>query len=514
MANLTDQPISPQPGTAFLDPTEFDGEEDDWYLMQRAAEIGADPLEAVRDVKAAVALRSRLLHEPLPDEHPPESVPPAADGALPWPPGRAGRLAHFLFKTSYSPIQEVAITATLGLLAGVCGRAYRTHTGKDLALYIILVAKSGVGKDALHEGIPMMLELSDRPLARYFVRATDFASGEALHKALLREPGFLYLQGEFGKKLKRMANPTDAPMQSFRNIMIMAYGKRFLEGKEYSNPENSLNGVDWPALSFVGETTPSTFLECLNPDMMADGFMSRFLVVSYGGGRPLPNEDGTAELALDDGRAWSDLVEHAIKYQFPINTPEAMCVAPEPEALKMLKRFDVDCITRLNNSDDETERQVWTRAHLKVLKIAALLAIVDHYLMPKITTEHVGWAIDLVQRDIETFQSRKRDGDIGVDDDARERKLVSFLRDYIAKPVPASYGVKPKMVAAGIVPRKFLQTRSASLPAFSNHKLGASRALDDAIRGLIANGRLMEVKQDKLVEDFGFFGKSYRILDL
>lgn len=512
MSNIQNPPISPQAGIAFLNPDEFDGDEATWYIEQRAVEIGADPNEAVREVRAAVARRSRLRPRSLPSQPPAEPTP--LEGNMPWPPGRAGRLARFLFQTSYSPIQEVAITATLGLLAGVCGRAYRTHTGKDLALYLILVAQSGVGKDALHEGIPMLLDLADRPRARDFVRATDFASGEALHKTLLRAPGFLYLQGEFGKKLKRMANPTDAPMQSFRNIMLMAYGKRFLEGKEYSNPENSLNGVDWPALSFVGETTPRTFLECLNPDMMEDGFMSRFLVVSYGGGRPLPNTDREATLAPEDANLWSALIDHAADYQGVFFIPPAMRVEPDADALAMLDAFDVDCIARLNATDDETARQVWSRAHIKVLKIAALLAVADHYLMPTVTVAHVGWAIDLVQRDVETFQSRQRDGDIGVDDDARERKLVSFLRDYISKPVPASYSVKPKMVADGVVPRKFLQTRSASLPAFSNHKLGASRAMDEAIRSLIANGKLIEVKQDKLVEGYGFFGKSYRILEL
>lgn len=512
MVTLTDQPISPQPEAPFLRSEEFDGDEATWYIEQRATEIGADPHEAVRQVRAAVARRTRLLPETQP--HQPTSDPAPLDGSLPWPPGRAGRIAQFLFQTSYSPIREVAITATLGLLAGVCGRGYRTHTGKDLALYIILVAKSGVGKDALHEGIPMLIEMSDRPLARYFVRATDFASGEALHKTLLRDPGFLYLQGEFGKKLKRMASPTDAPMQSFRNIMLMAYGKRFLEGKEYSNPENSLNGVDWPALSFVGETTPSTFLECLNPDMMADGFMSRFLVVSYGGGRPLPNPDREAALTPEDAALWTALIDHTVPYQGPFFVPPAIEVQPDPDALTMLHDFDMDCIARLNATDDETERQVWSRAHIKVLKIAALLAVADHYLTPLVTVAHVRWAIDLVQRDVETFQSSKRDGDIGIDDDARERKLISFLRDYITKPVPASYKVPPKMQADGIVPRTYLQMRSASLPAFRNHKPGASRALDDAIRSLIANGKLMEVKHDKVVEGYGFFGKSYRVLDL
>src|SRR5574340_857283 len=42
-----------------------------------------------------------------------------------WPPGVAGRLARCLYFGSYSPVPEVAVTATIALLAGVCGRAYR-----------------------------------------------------------------------------------------------------------------------------------------------------------------------------------------------------------------------------------------------------------------------------------------------------------------------------------------------------------------------------------------------------
>lgn len=514
MSNIQNEPIGPQAG-AFLHVDDFDGDEQDWYIMQLAAEIGADPDEAVRSIRAGIKRRARLLSPP-PSDMSPVAVDAQGDerDAIPWPPGRAGAIARFIYQTSYSPIQEVAITATLALLSGVCGRAYRTHTGKDLALYIILVAKSGVGKDALHEGIPMMLELSDRPLARYFVRASDFASGEALHKALLREPGFLYLQGEFGKKLKRMANPTDAPMQSFRNIMLMAYGKKFLEGKEYSNPENSLNGVDWPSLSFVGETTPSTFLECLTPDMMADGFMSRFLVISYGGGRPLPNPDRAASMSSEDTVAWTALVDHTLDYQGPFFTPPAIEVQPDGNARSALDRFDLDCIAMLNATDDESERQVWSRAHIKALKIAGLLAVIDHYLNPTIDIGHVRWAIHLVRRDVETFQSQKREGNIGVSDDARQQKLIAFIRDYITKPVPKSYKVPAQMQADGIVPRSYLQMRSASLNPFANHKLGASKALDDAIRSLIANGNLMEVKHDKVVEGYGFFGKAYRVLDL
>ena len=509
MSSIPKEQISPQ---------DHDTSEDDPWPAITNLEFDATALFAeVNDahLRAQAAQgQARRDSGPSPEQGSGAADVTTAAEQMPWPPGRAGRLARFLFQTSYSPIQEVAITATLGLLAGVCGRAYRTHTDMDVALYVILVAKSGVGKDALHKGIPMMLKLSERPLAMNFLRATDFASGEALHKALLREPGFLYLQGEFGKKLKRMANPTDSPMQSFRNIMLMAYGKEFLEGKEYSNAENSLMGVDWPALSFVGETTPGTFHECLTPDMMADGFMSRFLIVNYGGGRPLPNKHREAALDDEDQRAWSDLVDHAARYQFPINMPQAITVEPDWEAQGLLDQFDLDCISRLNATDDESERQVWSRAHVKVLKIASLLAVADHYLKPNVSGEHVRWAMDLVQMDVAAFQSRKQSGDIGVDDDARERKLVSFIRDYLLGPVAPSYGVEPKMVKDGVVPRKYLQMRSASLPAFRDHKLGASRALDDAIRSMIDNGTVMEVKRDKLMDLYGFNGRSFRPLNL
>ncbi|UVO49250.1 YfjI family protein [Sphingomonas sp. SUN019] len=513
MTSLNEGALGPQ-AEPFLRADDFDGDEDNWYIEQRAIEIGAGPHEAVIELRAAFKRRARLL-SPVSDQ--PETVAPAIPdhgSALPWPPGRAGTIARFLYQTSYCPIPEVSITATVALLAGVCGRAYRTYSGIDLALYMILVAKSGVGKDGMHDGIPMMLELADRPMARGFVRAQDFASGEALHKELLREPGFLYLQGEFGKKLKRMANPLDAPMQSFRTIMTKAFGKRFLEGKSYSNPEDSLNGVDWPALSFVGETTPGTFLECITPDMMADGFLSRFLVVNYGGDRPPTNRNRAATFPAIDRELWCALVDHVIRYQFPVNTPEAVTVIADPESAAMFERFDEECRARLNGTDDETQRQVWNRAHLKVLKVASLLAVADHYLAPVVTPEHVRWAMNLVEQDVETFQTRQRDGDIGVDDDARQRKLLSFLRDYIVNPVPSSYGIKAKMVENSIVPRKYLQMRSASLSAFTNHKLGSTRALDDAIRSLIANGNLMEVKRDRLMEGYGFGGVSYRILEL
>jgi hypothetical protein len=490
---------------------DFDADAADWYIMLCAMERGLDPHETVRAVRA-------LHASAQPDQRPSEERRPfeteTADRTLTWPPGRSGRIARLIYERSYSPVREVATAATLGLLAGVCGRAYRTYTGKDLALYIILIARSGIGKDSTHDCLPMMLKMASVPLADRFVRSQDFVSGEALHKELLREPGFLALQGEFGRKLKRMANPTDTPMQNLRTVMTNAYGKQHLEGKSYSNAENSMVGVDWPALSFLGETTPSTFLECLTPDMMADGFLSRFLSITYQGDRPLPNRDRNFELDPEDLSFWKALVGHMIPFQSPINSPAPCVVEPNDDAREKLERFEIDCIDALNRTDDESERQVWSRAHLKVLKVASLLAVADNCFNPVVRIEHVAWARVLVSEDIATFQSRKRSGDIGLGDDARERKIIMLLKDYLLSPPKQSYKVPAGMQQNSIVPRSYLQMRTATLPAFANHRFGSAKALDETLRSLVDSGWVMEVDKLKVIEAYSYHGKAYRVLKL
>ncbi len=506
-------------GNGELHLDQFDPDDDDWYIMECALEAGNNPEAALRMFRRAQTVLMPQQSDRRPSQGMSGDGWAKAAGAeagplLHWPPGNTGVVARFIFDNSYSPVREVSVAATLGLLAGVCGRGYRTYTGKDLALFIILVAKSGIGKDSTHEGIPAMLKLSNVHFADRFARAQDFVSGEALHKELLREPGFLALQGEFGRKLKRMSNPTDTPMQSLRTVMTNAYGKQFLEGKSYSNADNTLLGVDWPALSFLGETTPSTFLECLTPDMMGDGFLSRFLCITYEGDRPPPNRERNIPLDDDVLKVWQGMVANLVDFLMPINVKSPCSVLPNNDAQEKLERFEMECIDQLNATDDESERQVWSRAHLKALKVASLLAVMDNPFVPLVRIEHVAWALTLVRRDIELFQSKKRGGDIGVDDDARQRKLITFMRDYLLKPVPKSYKVPDDMRQNGIVPRSFLQMRSASLPAFNNHKFGAVRALDDTMRSLIANGYVTEVKSHSLIEAYSFHGVAYRILRL
>lgn len=444
--------------------------------------------------------------------------PPGSSQEIPlpqWPPGFAGQLAGFIYRGSYMPVPEVAIAAALGLLAGVCGRAYRTHTWKDLALYIILVARSGIGKDGIHEGIPNLIRVGSVIGADQFVKQTDFVSGPALHKAILISPGFLNLQGEFGRKLKRMANPTDAPMQALRTVMTDAYAKRHFSGKEHSGSENSLMGVEWPAFSFLGETTPGTFLESLTPDMMEDGFMSRFLTIWHEGKRPQPNEDRSSQLTTAQADYWKALLQHAVRYQTTIGMPEAVTVGfKDQDAFNKMKRFELDCGEAINQTNDESERQTYNRAHLKALKLAGLLAVADHFLFPQIDIGHAAWALNAVRADMAAFQRRKASGQVGDGDHTRERQVKTWLEEYLTHGAAAGYRVPPALRESGVVTRKYLQMRTSGVAAFEKHKLGASAALDLTLRSLVDSGNLMETDKKSLIEKYSFHGKAYMVLSL
>lgn len=435
--------------------------------------------------------------------------------ALAWPPeGVVRDLATFIHYNSYLPVKEVAICAALGIVAGMIGRAFRTCTGKDLALYLILIARSGIGKDAMHEGINRLLELAAMPGAERCIQRKSFASGPALTKALLADPGFLNLQGEFGRTLRGMANPQNTPLQDLRTVMTNAYGKSYLEGRAYSKSEDSMEGVPNPALSFLGETTPGTFLDALTPDMMEDGFLSRFITVSYDGLRPETNDCPVQTLEADELARWRRLVRFGLPYHSALNAPPTASVPLTPDSDERFRRFDSECTAQVNATLDEYERQVWNRAHLKALKVASLLAAADDPEQPQLQLKHAVWAMTLVRRDIETFLVRKRSGDIGADDESRRLKLIAILREYLTRPAAPGYGISDALRLEGVVPRNYLQIRSSSLPVFKRHKLGASAALDQTLRTLVDCGNISELPPTRMLEKFRSHGKGYQILKL
>lgn len=483
---------------------------------ERVASAEVLSAELVKKLQATSAAQADHLGYPL-DLHPKAAPAARSVAPLPWPPGVAGQVAQLIHAAAMRPVPEVAIVAALGLLAGVCGGRW-VIPKSGLNLYLVLLAKSGIGKEAMHEGISMFIHgvRARQPEVERFFDFAEYASGPALIKTIVDRTSFLQVSNEFGRRLKRMSEANDAALQGLRTAMTKLYSKSgpqaIVGGIAYSDKEKNVVTVSGVSYSMIGDSTPGTFREAITADMMEDGFMSRFTVVEHEGDRP--PENPCPMTALPEGWAvwFSELVTHAVTldrnmtYQF---------VGRDEGAAGILHAFNQECDDSINRAgDDESRRQMWNRAHLKALRIAALLAVADNYLNPCIATCHAEWAIDLVRRDIAVFTNRLQSGDIGSDDKARETKVLAILKEYLIKAPSSSYKVKPALHQNRIVPRKFLTVKTHSLPAFKSHKQGSTGALEAVLRSLCSSGYITKCSGTDMVKDYNEHGECYMVLDL
>lgn len=444
-----------------------------------------------------------------------------ADGAFPLPPGKVGVLAQYILGQAMRPVPEVATVAALGIMAGLAGQQWNTFTSTGLNLYIVLVARSGVGKEAMHDGISeIRYAMAEQyPASGNYFDFTEYASGPALIKSCAVNWCFLNVSSELGHRFKAMAHAKDGPMTTLRKVLNQLYMKSaprsIMGGIGYSSQENNVEPSGGVAYSLLGETTPRTFYESITNSMMEDGLMSRFLVIQYDGRRPAENamRQTTPPKELVD---WlSRIARHA---ELLYRENKHMPVPALADAKQALDAFRDECDREIDAAgDDEWILQLWNRAHLKVLRVATLLAVGEQPYDPKVTLEQVEWAIMLVRHGNTEFLKRLGAGDVGEGTDGgREAKVIEICREFIRPGAKMPKGLKngEAMRENSIVPRLYLQTRTQRVAAFDKHKLGAKAALDLAINTAIANGWIMEVKKDKLVEIYDFHGRAYRVLNL
>lgn len=485
--------------------------------MPEAADDDAAALTEVRALTGITAV----------DERPVERITGTADASLldgldtHWmAPGRMGRLVNWILSASYLPVYEIAESAAIGLSAGICGRAWNIP-GSGLNMYILLVAKSAIGKEALHTSISKIQTavMKHNPGIANFISFDEHASGQGLLRAVAERPSHVAVMGEFGRRLKAITTRDDGPLATYRTYLTNLYQKSAqgstAGGLRYSDNERnvSINGA--VAFSLVGETTPGTFYESLDSTVMEDGFMSRFLTISYEGDRPVKNDNMSNDLTPELLEYITQLSIHAAKLN-SIN--QVVMVEFDDKAGDLIQAFDDKCAEEIRKTDDESYRQAWNRAALKAKRLAALCAVMENYVSPKTTLEMVQWSICLVQKDIDNFMNRLRNGDIGSDDSARDAAVMSVIRDLLTgyewprflngKIVEKETGIK--LMKLGIVSEASIKYKCRKKAAFNTQR-GYIFETDKILNNLVTAGILYRVPAQTAMTEFGITGTCYKV---
>lgn len=434
-------------------------------------------------------------------------MPPTAGMAM-LPPGLVGEIAAYIYASSVRPVREVSLCAALGLVAGIAARAFNI-SGAGLNQYILLVAKTGTGKEDGPKGIErLMTALRLKiPAADDFIGPSTFASGQALIRVLDGKPCFVSLLGEFGLTLQMLNDPrAPSNIVMLKKVLLDLYAKsgwnNVLRSTAYSDAEKNTKTVHAPNMSFVGDATPETFFDSLGTADIADGLVPRLHVVEYTGQRPSRNKNNSAPPDAALIKRVEDLAAQALTMR--ANNAVAH-VQVAPDALFLLDRFDEECDGHMRREHHVTSIQLWNRAHLKALKLAALIAVGVDAHAPTVTVEMAEWGIAFTRDSTVSVLARFDAGDVGRGEAKQMVELRRAVDQYFLLGAESlrAYKVKADVQKQGLIPFSYLSQRAGRLSCFQNDRRGAARALSECIELAVASEVLAQVPKTQALTALG-----------
>lgn len=461
-------------------------------LAERARSIAAGS-------QAPQAPNEGQADDAAPDVPKVPALPPIAASDVTFPDGLVGRVAQYVLSASTRPVPEIALATAIAVVAGIVGRNYNiSNTG--LNQYLLLLAKTGTGKESVQSTVDrLFVEVQKSiPAAEQFVGPAHFASGQALVKSFQERPCFMSVLGEFGHRMQAMSHPrANSAEKTLMAAILDIFGKsgwgQMLRPSVYSDREKNTAMVHAPALTLLGEAEPESFFAALDESTVASGFLPRFLVIEYKGERPKRNKGAWKSPPAELVKEVADLCASTLSMA---QNGTCTTVQLDAGALQLLDGFDEYADNEMRGSPLVTQF-LWNRAHLKALRLAALVAVGCNPYDATVTAEHAQWAIDMVRRDTSTLLLRFERGDVGEGDSKLLSDLTTVIQRYLVNP-----GDKwDEYHAKGCIPMRLLQQRTSNRAAFKNHRMGANRALKDTLASMVDTGLLVQIAR-KQAEDW------------
>ena len=464
---------------------------------------------------------------------------------LPYPPAgtKLEKLCRWIYAASFCAVDEISIITGIAAFAGLFGHQYNV-SGTGLNLYLMLIAKSGVGKNAINDCLDRLQKRmeeysgsggagggfcvekgqSDSCMQIYtFVTQQYYASSAALMSLFAEDNrrSVVSVWSEFGQKLKQFSVArADSRMAEMKQLLTSIYDKSgkdaYIGGIKYSNKTNDKVVKDSFAFSIIGETTPGAYEDGINSSMAEDGFLSRFITIEYNG-----DTENNVYHTEDKPDVPLEILElfHAVFYS---TADHGIKVEMTEEAKWIYTEFLNHKDRMLSGVDNEAIRQLWSRAPLKALKLAALLACGENLDDPVIDGVSLQWALEVLRYSIQKLFKRINETGLATAEKASvqlqemKRVIGEFVKKGLKGELPEKFSkfvdltsIVPKIT----IPHSYLSSRLTMLKSFSN-SANTIKSIESAEMDLINQGAIIEVSRKEALEDFFFTGRLFRIADV
>jgi len=377
---------------------------------------------------------------------PPAPVRPAAVVAPSDPlasalPGTLETIAQWSLATAPHPVRGYAVAAALSIGSVFSARRYVTEANNYSSLYLLVVGKSGTGKEHVRKTIEDVCTAAG---ADALIGPNKWTSDSAVFSGLLQAPQQVAVLDEFGQFLAGASGASDgATMKDGVLTQLMElYGR--LHGRAQSPQYATLTMspkqldsakrkfVDRPALTMVGLTTPAMFYGALKSARVASGFLNRFLVIEPAVSRgdfampasdPVPEEVTQWGTQLLRPRGDLDILTRTD------NLPDPLRLAIDGDAQALFVAFRRDCNRKADALESDLLGELPMRAAEQAMRLALVATLALDPTARRIGAHAAAWGVEvarsLLDRLIPAVQERMADSPLAL----LRKRFLAAVRD-------------------------------------------------------------------------------------
>ena len=324
-------------------------------------------------------------------------------GNLKFPEGMTGEVATNIYSNAPAAVSDIAIVGALGTMAGIVGKAFEVN-GHGLNLYLNLVAPSGVGRISMENGLKILRKVAkaqDNQDIMKFCGAGRFSCRKALDRVLRDETdSFVSMFGHGWMDGILRSKDSLKPGKGFREAILDLH-------------DNSRFGI-----SLVGKMHPINFYKAITQKVMDEGIATKFINLEYNGMFNCGWNASSNWIELSDKSisGITDLAEMVLKMN---SEGRKITVEINPDANVNFMNLEKDCNKKVETGHCELLNNLYKQACNKAIRLSGVVAVGTRYShdsrvlcctnstdAPTITDSIAKWSIDIVQTEIDNFESR------------------------------------------------------------------------------------------------------------
>ena len=288
-------------------------------------------------------------------------------------------------------------------------------------------------------------------------------------------------------------------------------------GMKYSDKLKDIQSIYAPSFSLLGDATPDTFYKAMDDENVEEGFVGRFTIIECANEHRTPFNEAHGTIVPDNYLV--DRLSTIVRTNSRLSQTNEIIpiqIQQTPDAYQAQMRFQKECEDRIYENRESPEAKIYSRAHMRLLRLAGLIAVGVSPDVPIVTPEIVDWARKFIVHGIAKVTWRFEHGEVGEQSSYLKQlnAVKNIIRTYWDKGFKETLendGISRDMYDAKLITHKYINRRMMGYVAFQRTR-SAGFDLKNILSELQRSSILHEINMG-MIRESNRTGAAYYILD-